>query len=128
VQDTKAERIKEHTKFIDSLMPKLAGSATLNALLESYNAAVSDPANELVHLYEIRDAIVKDYRGDAEARRKLQLTGKEWKRLGYLANDAPLTEGRHRGKHSKLRHATAAELDEARKIARCLIEAFANRL
>jgi len=127
VQDTKAERIKDHAKLMDSLMPKLAGSATLNALLESYNAAVNDPANELVHLYEIRDALVEDYGGDAEARRKLQVTEKEWKRLGYLANDAPLKEGRHRGKHSKLRHATAAELDEARKIARHLIEAFANQ-
>jgi hypothetical protein len=128
VHDSKAERIKEHTRFIDSIMPKLASSTTLNAVLESYNAAVSDPTNELVHLYEIRDALAKHYGGDAEPRRKLRIAEKDWKRLGALANTAPLKEGRHRGKHSKLRQATAAELDEARKIARCLIEAFANQL
>ncbi|PYJ44809.1 MAG: hypothetical protein DME85_14350 [Verrucomicrobia bacterium] len=44
-----------------------------------------------------------------------------------LARSA-MKEGRHRGRHSELRHATVDELDEARKIARRLIEAFANQL
>jgi hypothetical protein len=97
--------------------------------LNSYKAAVDDPANELVHLYEIRDALAGHYGGDAAARAKLGISEKEWKRLGILANDAPLKEGRHRGRHSKkLRHATAAELDEARKIARGWITAFADQL
>jgi len=95
---------------------------------DSYNPAVTGPANELVHLYEIREALAKHYGGDAEARRKLGIRWKGWKRLGYLANDASLKEGRHRGRHSELRHATVDELDEARKIARRLIEAFANQL
>jgi hypothetical protein len=68
------------------------------------------------------------YVGDVEARQKLRITKTDWSRLGELANDAPLKEGRHRGGHSELRHATAAELDQARKIARCLIEEFANQL
>lgn len=128
VHDSKAERIEENTKFIDSLMPKLASSPTLNVLLDSYNAAVSDPANELVHLYEIRDAVVEHYGKDDEARRKLQITKTDWSRFGYLANDAPLKEGRHRGKHSELRNATAAELNEARTTARQIIAAFANQV
>ena len=126
-QDTKAERIKAQTEFMDAVMPKLATSATLNAILESYNAAVADPPNELVHLYEIRDALTDHY-GKDDARRRLGVSARDWKRLGALANDAPLKEGRHRGKHSKLRHATPAELDEARKIAFRLIKAFANQL
>jgi hypothetical protein len=127
VQDSKADRIKKHTKLIDSLMPKLSSSASLSVLLESYDAAVNDPANELMHLYEIREALAKLFGGDADARQRLQVK-EDWKRLGYLANEAPLKEGRHRGKHSKLRHASAAELEEARRIARQLIEAFANQL
>jgi SAM-dependent methyltransferase len=119
---------REHTKFINSVMPKLASSPTLNALLESYNAAVSAPANELVHLYEIRDALATRYGGEDEALRNLQFAEKDWKQLGYLANKAPLKEGRHGGWHLKLRHASADELDEARRIARHLIEAFANQL
>ena len=127
VQDTKAERIKEHTDFIDAVIPKLANSPTLTALLASYNTAVNDPANELVHLYEIRDALGKYYRGEAQACKELQ-SDKEWQRLGILANRAPVKEGRHRGKRSILRRATAAELDEARKITRGLILAFANQV
>jgi hypothetical protein len=128
VRDTKSERITGQTKFIDSVMPRLASSATLHALLQSYNAAVNDPANELVHLYEIRDALAKHYGEDAEANRRLGVSEKDWKRLGNLANNAPLKEGRHRGKHSNLRHATAAELDDARRIARELIAVFAKRV
>ncbi len=127
MQDSKAERIKGDTKFIDSLLPKLFRSAILRALLDSYNAAVGDPSNELVHLYEIREALARHFGGDTEARRRLRIE-EDWKRLGYLANQAPLKEGRHRGRHSNLRHATTAERDEARKIARHLIEVFANQL
>jgi len=128
VQDSKSKRIAEHTKFIDSVAPKLASSATLNTLLQSYNAAVADPANELVHLYEIRDTLAKHYGTQTKARRKLGITDKDWKRLGYLANEAPLNEGRHRGRHSNLRNATAAELDDARSTARQLIACFANQV
>jgi hypothetical protein len=128
VQDTNAQRIKQQTDFIDAVVPKLPNSPTLSALLASYNTAVDDGANELMHLYEIRDALAKHYGGDREARKKLRISKKEWKRLGILANTAPLKEGRHRGKHSALRRATAAELDEARKIVRGWIKAFAGQL
>jgi len=128
VRDSKSERITEHTKFIDSITEKLGSSPTLNALLEHYNRAVSNPTNELAHLYDIRDTLAKHYGTETETRRKLGITQKDWKRLGYLANDAPLSEGRHRGRHSNLRHATAAELDDARRIARQLIAAFANQV
>jgi len=128
IKDTKAERIAEHTKFINSVMPKVGSSPTLNALLGSYNAAVNHPANELGHLYEICDALTMHYGTMHKALRKLPSIGQDWSRLGYLANKAPLKEGRHGGLHLKLRHASEAELDEARKIARRLIEAFSNQL
>jgi hypothetical protein len=86
------------------------------------------PQMNWYRLHEIRDALAKHYGGDAEARQKLRITEKDWKRLGTLANTAPLKEGRHRGKHSELRHVTAAELDQARKIIRCWIKAFTNQL
>jgi hypothetical protein len=128
VQDSKSERIAEHTNFIDSVMPKLASSSTLKALLESYDAAVSHPTSELVHLYEILDALGSYYGGKEKARRKLQIPKREWQRLSGLANDEPLKEGRHRGSHSNLRHATTGELDEAREIASHLIKAFAAQV
>jgi len=128
VQDTKSERIAEDTNFTDSVMPKLASSATLNALLESYNAAVSHPANELVRLFEIREKLSEHYGGDDAMRRRLGISEKHWKRFGSLTNDLPLKEGRHCGKHSNLRHATAVELDDARRIARGWIKTFADQL
>jgi len=38
--DSKAERIAEHTKFLDSVMVKVATCARLRTLLDSYGAAV----------------------------------------------------------------------------------------
>ncbi len=127
-QDTKTERVKRDTEFVNAVRPKLANSPTLVALLETYDAAVNDPSNELVHLYEIRDALANHYGGVAEARKKLGVNGEQWKRLGALANLAPVQEGRHRGKHSMRRGATAAELQEARNIVCGWIKAFADKI
>ena len=127
-QDSKAERIAEHTKFLDSVMAKVATSARLRTLLDSYGAAVRDAGNELVHLYEIRDALAKHYGGEEPARAALGITKKEWQRLGVLANVEPLKEGRHRGKHhSGSRSASASELEEARDIVRRWIASFAEK-
>jgi hypothetical protein len=129
VKDTKAERIADHTRFIDSVMPKLAGSPRLRGLLQSYNAAVDDAGNELVHLYEIRDALAEHYGGEDAARAKLGISKKEWQRFGILANVEPLIQGRHRGKYTPgSRPATATELDEARVIVRRWIGAFASQV
>jgi hypothetical protein len=127
VKDSKAERIADHLAFIEVVGNALGKHPLLHKLLKSYNTAVNDPANELVHLYEIREAIGKHYRGETQARLALGITRGQWQRLGGLANDEPLKEGRHRGKHpGGLRNATPEELNEARSIARQLIEAFAR--
>lgn len=86
-------------------------------------ASVKDPDNELVHLYEIGDALAKKF-GDA-VRAKLGITRAQWSRFGRLANNEPLRQGRHRGKNAgNLRDATEGELQEARGIARTMIEAY----
>ena len=94
-------------------------------LLNSYTEAVNDPDNELVHLYEIRDAIAKKFGGGSAAVKALKITESQWSRLGQLANDEPLKQGRHRGKNlGVLRDATEWELKEGRDIARNLVEAY----
>jgi hypothetical protein len=126
VRDTKAERIAEHKKFMDLLMRKFE-HPLLKLLISSYSAAVNDSANEVVHLYEIRDALAKYFGSETEARKRLNVTKGQWQRLGFLANEAPLEQGRHRGRNQAgRREATQQELDEARSIARNLIEAFAH--
>jgi hypothetical protein len=127
LRDTKAERIAEHTAILDSVAPKLAMSSTLRGLLTSYSRSVSDPSNELVHLYEIRDALATHYGGETNACAALSIRRSEWRRLGVLANVEPIEQGRHRGEHvAGRRDATAAELEEARSIARRWIVAFAS--
>lgn len=87
--------------------------------------AVVDPNNELVHLYEIRDALAKKFGREGACCKVLHFSSSQWSRLGRLANSEPLNQGRHRGKSlGKLRDTTEAELQEARNIARNFVEAY----
>jgi len=125
VQDTKAGRIAEDTSILDLLAPKLAHSPSLRSVVASYSRSVSDRSNELVHLYEVRDALKKHYGSEDKARVALSITRAEWQRLGVLANVEPLEQGRHRGNHAAgRRSATGSELQEAREIVRRWIIAF----
>ena len=80
-------------------------------------ASVRDPANELVYLYEIRDALSVKFGSDRGARIALAITSSQWSRLGQLCNDEPLRQGRHRGKtRVALRDASEDELFEALRL------------
>ncbi len=125
IQDTRAERIAEDARFLDSVAQK-GQDPLLQSLLSSHSAAVNDPANELVHLYEIRDALAKHFGSEPAARTQLKIPKLQWQRLGFLAAAAPLKQGRHRGAHlGNLRDATQQELGEARRIVRGWIEKYA---
>lgn len=90
---------------------------------------MNDPNNELIHLYEIRDTLSKKFWSKDAACKALNITDKWWSRLGQLANDEPLRQGRHRGKNpGTLRDAKGAELTEARNIARHFVEAYLEYL
>jgi hypothetical protein len=111
--------------FSDAVARLLPGDALLGKMLQSSHAAVEDPADELVHLYEIREALQRHFGGERKAKAALGLTDAMWKPLGRLACDEPVRQGRHRGAHlEELREATPGELKQARKIARELIEAY----
>jgi hypothetical protein len=126
VRDTKTERIAQHTAILDSVAAKATQSPTLQSLLASFTRSVTDPENELVHVYEIRDALSQHYGSEQTAQEALDISKTEWKRIGSLANVEPLEQGRHRGKHpSGRRLASVAELEEAREIVRRWILAFA---
>jgi hypothetical protein len=125
LMDTRRERIERKETLAELVEKYRAKDAVVASLLRSYHAAVEDPDNELVHLYEIRDALSKRFGGDAEARSALGISSKSWATLGRLANDEPLRQGRHRGKaEGPLRDATENELTEARATARSMVEAY----
>lgn len=127
VKDTRAERIATHQSFIALISNVGRKNPTLRQLMESYRAAVSDPKDELVHLYEIREALARHYVSEANALSQLGIAKSKWKRLGILSNVEPIRQSRHRGKHlPSIRPATSEEMNEARQIARELIENFAR--
>ncbi len=128
VHDSKAERIARQRAFVEAVS-KYENDKLLAALRTSYCAAVKDPSDEFVHLYEVRDALARRFGGDHKARRILGIVRGSWSQIGYLAGEARLSQGRHRGDSlGATRPATAEELDEARTLTRSLIEAYIRYL
>ena len=126
ISDSKKERIQRKENLAELAEKYAYKDNLIKSLLKSYNSAVSDPDNELVHLYEIRDAIATKFGNEYSA---LGISRAKWDRLGRFANDEPLTQGRHRGrKVDSLRDATEEELMEARQIALDLISGYFNYL
>lgn len=129
IRDSRKERVEKKKKLAELAEKYRQKDSVVESLLNSHNEAVNDPDNELVHLYEIRDSIVKKFGDESASRSALGITGTQWSRLGKLANDEPLKQGRHRGKNPGiLRDATEEELREARGIALNLIEAYLDYL
>jgi hypothetical protein len=127
IADSKAERISRDETFNRLFEDASAKHPLVTALLTSYQAAIADPENELVHLYEIRDALRDHFGSIKQAKIQLGITDADWDRFNALANDEPLLEGRHRGRHiGLLRSATQVELQEARGIIIRWLEAFAR--
>jgi hypothetical protein len=127
--DSRAERIAKHRSLAKQIALHRSTDRVLASLLASQSKGVRDPENELVYLYEIRDALCSRFGGEASARDQLGVSREAWSRFGRLCNDEPLRQGRHRGKATgDLRHATEAELAEARRIAREMIEAYMRYL
>jgi len=97
----------------------------VSSLLSSYLASCNDPDNELVYLYELRDALGKRFGGESPTRQALGVSKAEWSNFGRLSNDEPVSQGRHRGKFSgEMRSATEPELVEARSFAKGLLLKF----
>jgi hypothetical protein len=129
VADSKRDRIEKKKSLADLVSSYRASDGTLASLLRSHDAAVRDPNNELVHLYEIREALSVKFGGEKTLRSTLGISSSDWSRFGELCNNQPLRQGRHRGKTGgALRDATEAELAEARGVARAMTEAYLRYL
>jgi hypothetical protein len=127
--DSKRDRIEKKKSLAELVSTYLTADEVLTLLLQSQSASVRDPNNELVHLYEIREALSTKFGGESRARSALGINYSEWSRLGQLCNNEPLRQGRHRGKSGRaLRDATESELTEARSIALTMIEAYLRHL
>tara|TARA_R110002074_G_C12316229_1_gene646522 strand:- start:43 stop:816 length:774 start_codon:yes stop_codon:yes gene_type:complete len=129
ISDTKTERLDKQADFAALVEKHRASDATLDHMLKSYQQSVKDPSNELVHLYEIRDALSEAFGSKKAAIAALDITANQWDEIGKLANSLPLQQGRHRGQAAGvLRSAEPKELEIARKSVSCLVEKYLNFL
>ena len=125
ISDTKKERLEKQKWFAEAVARHRKHDKILDHALKSYQAAVRDPDNEFVHLYEVRDALANRFGGQKNALKNLDVTQDEWDDIGKLANKLPLKQGRHRGSSAGiLRDAERSELDIARKSVSKLIEKY----
>lgn len=129
LSDSRRDRIEKKKELAELVAKHRQHDNFVDSMLSFYEAAVHDPKNELVHLYDIWEALVKRFGKEKTAKATLAITDSRRRRLGALANDEPLRQGRHRGKKvGHLRDATDSELEEARSIARNMIEAYLHYL
>lgn len=125
ITDTKKERLDKQKWFAESVAKHRGHDKTLAQILRSYHHSVGDPDNELVHLYEVRDALSLEFGGQKNALSRLGITQDEWDTIGVIANVRPLKQGRHRGKSvGILRDAEQSELEAVRKCVSNLIERY----
>lgn len=129
VVDTMKDRIDEKRNFAEMVASFRGKDEVLDSMLNSYANSVKDPGNELIHLYEIREALSAKFGGEAQAKTTLKISRSRWSEIGRLANDAPLAQGRHRGMHpSELTSASKQELTTARAIAKEMILSYLQHL
>jgi hypothetical protein len=123
--DTKRDRIGKQSRYAELISQHIASDLTLSRLISSYNMSVKDPDNELVHLYEIRDALHARFGSQKSAKKSLNITKSQWDEISFIANKLPLKQGRHRGQMGgELREANSSELAKGRKSAVSLIEKY----
>ena len=121
IKDTRRDRVEKQKSFAGLVMKHRLNNPLLDSILRSNSMAMQDPNNELIHLYEIRDALSRHYQ---YRRSMLNISDNDWSDFGRLCNDEPLLQGRHRGKkYGALREATNAELSRARDLAIIMITA-----
>jgi hypothetical protein len=124
IADSKADRLERQAQFREQVATILPHDAALRRMLQSFRNAMDDQDNLLVYLFEIRDALVGEFSDAATVRAAVKVSNADWRKFGQLANDEPLQEGRHRGKHATLRSASADESAWAIEFGRRLIEGY----
>ena len=123
VHDARREHFEAMKQLVE-LRLRHASDPTARRMLESFDAAIRYPGNELVYLYEVWDALQTKFRRNKKAGKALGISRPNRSWLTNLANKEPLNQGRHRGRFDTLRDATVEELDKARRIAKDMIEGY----
>ena len=99
-------------------------------MLLAYFTAQSDPDHELSHYYEIVDALKARFDNKPKrAQETLGIDSTTWGRFEHLCNEHGVLEGRHPGlRLGPKRHATRSAIDEARRIAKRIMDSYFSYL
>lgn len=124
VSDTKANRLRRQERFREKVVCLVPGDISLKRMLQSFQNAVADRDNLLIHLFEIRETLEVAFGGARQARDATKVSAAEWSKFGRIANDEPLFEGRHRGRCATLRPATKEEVKWTLNFGQRLIEGY----
>ena len=124
VRDTRAERLQKQQEFREKIAELPPNDLALKRMLQSFRNALADRDNLLIHLYEVRETLTSEFDSEANAKTALSVSAADWSRFGRLANNEPIQEGRHRGKHAGLRPANQSEFEWALAFVQRLIEAY----
>jgi hypothetical protein len=117
--DSEADQTNKDILFREKLLQACKIDPYCRKLIECYRTAVTQQETELVHLYEIKDALSKHY--DKNVKSALEIDKNSWSRFEMLCNN--FKQGRHKGYHlNDLREATQSELTEARNIVKKWLE------
>jgi hypothetical protein len=124
IQDTKAERLQKQSDFRKMVVDIAPSDPALIRMLQSFKNALGDYDNFLIHLYEVREVLTSNFDNETTLKTVLSISSADWRRFGRLANNEPVKEGRHRGKHLGLRPAKKAEVEWALSFTQRMIEAY----
>ena len=130
LSDSRRDRIEKKKELAELIVKYRQHDEFVASMLGFYEASIHDSRNELVHLFDIWEALVKRFGDEKTVKATLAISDSQQRKLGILANnDEPFHQGRHRGKKvGELRDATESELEEARSIARKMIEGYLQYL
>lgn len=122
---------RDEDSELADLLSESADDALLQKLMNSYFTAMRDKANELIHLYEISEALKVRFGGKRKEKDVADVLGVAYSKLQklFMLCHAPSKTSRHRGAETgPLRELSSSEVYEARDICRSLIRAYALRL
>lgn len=129
ISSTGQQQLDQEAKGLADTAVKQQAVPTLARLYEAYRRAIESPEHEPIRLFEIVELLNAHFGKNRKAKAALIGTANAYTTLGTLANDLPIVEGRHVGKHADaLRPMTDEERQQGRAAARALIAAFSSTL
>jgi hypothetical protein len=123
VRNKRREKRFEAMKKLAEFRFRHSSDATTLKMLKSFADSIAKPEEALFCLYEIWDALMKKM-GKKNAPIVLNNPQEDLITFRDITCNRPLRRSRHRGRNDTLHDATTRELDDARRIAKDMMEGY----